>query len=146
MTHPTQFRTIPYKREPQMRARVKQIASTQTVTRRITMPSFVCSLNTRVLGCLMLAGVLLPCALLAQTPIPPLSTTTTGNTVSVAGKHGMQGGIVTPTQATQSEFIDPSGIVFDSSGNMYIADSENGAGGSGKVYKVDPTGLMTFIA
>ena len=53
-------------------------------------------------------------------------------------------GTVTPFLAG---FVNPTGLAFDSKGNLFVADSVFTAGaGFGKIYKVTPTGTITVFA
>jgi autotransporter-associated beta strand protein len=63
-----------------------------------------------------------------------IATVVAGN-----GQAGFSGDGAGP--ATSAALFKPVGVVFDSSGNMYIADSENF-----RIRKVTPTGTMTTFA
>jgi len=54
-----------------------------------------------------------------------LAVLTPGNVIEVAGKFKEAGGPTNGGQATLSDLQEPSGVVLDGAGNMYIADSAN---------------------
>lgn len=65
--------------------------------------------------------------------------TATGVVTTIAGSPGLPG--TTNANGTAARFNAPTGIVIDSSGNLYVADSGNHA-----VRKVTPAGDVTTIA
>jgi uncharacterized protein (TIGR03437 family) len=67
---------------------------------------------------------------------------TPGGAVSVfAGVEGQSGYSGDGSPAIGSELYSPMGLAFDSSGNLYIADSMNG-----RVRRVDTNGIITTVA
>ena len=65
---------------------------------------------------------------------------TTGVITTIAGT-GAEGFSGDGGQATAAQLDNPSGVVLDSSGNLYIADRDNH-----RIRKVDTTGVITTIA
>ena len=65
---------------------------------------------------------------------------TAGGTLSVIAGTGTSGA-PTPGPATSSNLASPSGVAVDSSGNLYIADTNNN-----EIEKVTPGGTLSVIA
>jgi sugar lactone lactonase YvrE len=64
-----------------------------------------------------------------------------GTMATFAGSGDVLNGGFADGAATQARFNQPSGLVFDAAGNLYVADFSNH-----RVRKIDPTGLVTTIA
>jgi trimeric autotransporter adhesin len=64
----------------------------------------------------------------------------TGVITTVAG-NGMPGYIGNSGQATSAQLYRPNSVAVDSSGNLYIADTQND-----RIRKVTPAGLITTVA
>ena len=72
-------------------------------------------------------------------------TASTGIISTIAGtlQNNNSGTFAFSTTATNAYFAGPSALSFDSTGNLYIADTGSG---SSVIVKVDPSGSMTWVA
>jgi sugar lactone lactonase YvrE len=80
-------------------------------------------------------------AALALLPALGLAQVVPTYTISTAAGNGTAGFAGDSGPAISAEFNYPAGMVFDSSGNLYIADQLNQ-----RVRKIDTTGVVTTIA
>src|SRR6185369_7915861 len=74
----------------------------------------------------------------ANNRIRKVSTGGTITTIAGTGTFGFQGD---NGQATSARLAYPTGLAFDASGNLYIADY-----GNGRIRKVSPAGTITTVA
>ncbi len=89
-----------------------------------------------VVRALLLIGMLQPLAAKAQNkPIPGISATQ-GDITSVAGSN-KSGSTGAPTIPTQAKFLHPSGVAFDSTGNLYIGEATNSTSTFASIYELN---------
>jgi sugar lactone lactonase YvrE len=68
-----------------------------------------------------------------------MSTTTPSSQVSTLAGYGAPGS--TNGKGTSARFYNPYGVTVDSSGNVFVADTDNG-----KIRKITPDGVVTTFA
>src|SRR5277367_1208702 len=85
------------------------------------------------------AGLLMGAAT-AAVVMPGTAFAAAGPTLSIYAGTGVAG-LPTPGQATSSAMDTPNGIAFDSSGNVYLVDSDNNL-----IEKVNPSGTLSIFA